>query len=283
MHQRLVDVSRQAGMAEVATSVLHNVGNVLNSVNVSATLISEKVKGLRTPYLGKTVDLIKQHEELLGEFFTTHEKGSRVLGYLDELAGNLTQEQNAVVDELKSLTHSVEHIKEIVSAQQSYAVKSGMAQQVRLDELIESALGIGGNALDRSWVNIVFDSEAIPPIVTDKHKLLQILVNLIANAQDAMAEIAGDAPQLSLRVANNEDNMVRIEVQDSGCGISSENLSRIFSHGFTTKQNGHGFGLHNSALAAKELGGSLSAKSEGIGQGSVFILELPVSTAERDG
>jgi len=72
-----------------------------------------------------------------------------------------------------------------------------------------------------------------------------------------------------------------ISVCDTGVGIEQENLTRIFSHGFTTKADGHGFGLHTSALAAKAMGGSITAHSEGSGKGATFIIELPLNSAKQ--
>jgi signal transduction histidine kinase len=70
---------------------------------------------------------------------------------------------------------------------------------------------------------------------------------------------------------------VAIIVRDNGVGILPENLTRIFGHGFTTKKDGHGFGLHSGALAAKQMNGALSVQSAGPGKGAAFTLELPIA------
>jgi signal transduction histidine kinase len=115
----------------------------------------------------------------------------------------------------------------------------------------------------------------------EKHKVLQILVNLIRNAKYACDESGRKDKQMIVRVSNG-DNRVRISVKDNGIGIPQENLTRIFNHGFTTKKDGHGFGLHSGALSAKELGGSLEVHSEGKNQGAMFTLELPLSQKEKE-
>ena len=69
---------------------------------------------------------------------------------------------------------------------------------------------------------------------------------------------------------------MKISYIDNGIGIPADNLTRIFGHGFTTRKEGHGFGLHSGALAAKELGGALTVESDGPGKGATFTLEFPI-------
>ena len=115
----------------------------------------------------------------------------------------------------------------------------------------------------------------MPAVLADKHKVLQILVNLLRNAKHALEEGGGGDKRLKLRVGINGERRVKISVSDNGVGIAPEHLSRIFEHGFTTRKEGHGFGLHSGALAAREMGGSLGAHSAGPGQGATFTLEFP--------
>ena len=116
----------------------------------------------------------------------------------------------------------------------------------------------------------------------EKQKVLQILVNLVKNAADALGENSKEPRGITLLTTLEEGNRVKISVRDNGIGISQENLTRIFAHGFTTKKTGHGFGLHTGALAAKEMGGALIAQSDGHGTGATFILELPFAPAGED-
>ena len=116
----------------------------------------------------------------------------------------------------------------------------------------------------------------MPPVYLYKHKVLQILINLVRNAKYACDASENPVKRLTLRVVNNPDR-IQISVIDTGIGISAENLPHIFEHGFTTRKDGHGFGLHSAAMAAKEMGGSLTVFSAGINQGATFTLELPHS------
>ncbi|TWU41224.1 Sensor histidine kinase TmoS [Novipirellula aureliae] len=274
LHGELVDTCRQAGMAEVATGVLHNVGNVLNSVNVSATFVTEKLENSCVSSLVKASDVISEHQEDLAAFLTTDERGKSFPRFLKELATNLSQQRDMQLEELRSLVKNIEHVKEIVSMQQVYAKPLGNMQAVDLVTLAKDALKLNDTTMMRHNVDVACEFNDIPPIVTDKHQVLQILVNLISNAKAALCETDRTDKETILRITTDETR-VYVSVQDNGVGIPKENLSKVFANGFTTKKDGHGFGLHTSALAAQKLGGSLSVQSDGPGQGATFTLQLP--------
>jgi C4-dicarboxylate-specific signal transduction histidine kinase len=281
MQQKLMETSRQAGMAEVATGVLHNVGNVLNSVNVSATVLQDRLHKSKVSSLLNTADLLHAHAGRLAEFLTEDPRGRLVPGYLLKLASHLVVEQEETLKELSVLARNIEHIKEIVIMQQSYAKLSGVAEILAPAQLVEDALRMNEAALARHHIKVVREYMEVPPVSIDKHKALQILVNLVRNAKQALKEGAVEEKRLTIRVELSGADKVAIVVRDNGVGIPPENLARIFQHGFTTKQDGHGFGLHSGANAAKEMGGSLAAASEGPGRGAVFTLELPVADARQ--
>jgi signal transduction histidine kinase len=275
-HQELLIASRQAGMAEVATSVLHNVGNVLNSVNVSANLVADRIRRSKVSNIARAAEMLDQHALDLQHFLTQDPKGRQLPQYLGRLAKHLDTEQNAIFIELESLRKNVEHIKGIVVMQQNYAKVFGSSEPVKPTELVEDALRMHSGALVRHEVQVVREyQENLPEVTVDKHKLLQIVVNLIGNAKKACDESRQPQKLLTVRIVNGEGRL-KISVIDNGVGIPLENLTRIFNHGFTTRKDGHGFGLHSGALAAKEMGGALVAQSEGPGKGAQFTIELPV-------
>jgi signal transduction histidine kinase len=261
-------------MAEVATSVLHNVGNVLNSVNVSTILVAEQVKKSKVTNLAKAAGLMNENAADLGGFMTHDPRGKQLPGYLTQLAGHLATEQTTLLVEMEQLRKNIEHIKDIVAMQQSYAKFSGVTETLKVSDLVEDALRMNAGALTRHEVEVICEYAEIPPVTIDKHKVLQVLVNLIRNAKYACDESGRPDKRLTVRVANGEGRL-KIAIIDNGVGIPPENLVRIFNHGFTTRKDGHGFGLHSGALAAKELGGSLHVQSGGTGLGATFILELP--------
>jgi signal transduction histidine kinase len=281
LHKQLLQTSREAGMAEVATSVLHNVGNVLNSVNVSASLLLDSAKKSKAASLAKAVALLNEHTADLGAFLAADPKGRQFPAFLNLLNEELAREQQRNLAELELLRENIEHVKEIVAMQQNYARVSGVTETIKASEVVEDALRINAGALARHGVAIIreYADEAVLSI--EKHKVLQILVNLIRNSKYACDESSRNDKQLRLNISKRGE-WVCIAVIDNGVGIPPENLTRIFNYGFTTRKSGHGFGLHSGALAAKELGGSLTAHSDGPGLGAAFVLELPVQPPARE-
>ena len=275
----LVAAARSAGMAEIATNVLHNVGNVLNSVNVSAGLILSRVRASKVEGLARAVQLMDAHADDLGNFLASDAKGKMLPGYLVQLAPLLVAEQRAVVDELVALGKSVDHIKEIIAAQQAHAGASGLIEAIRIHEVVEDALRMNAGGLAHHQVVMQGDMARIPELPLDRGRVLQVLMNLVRNARQAMETVADDRAKLMLDAEIVGDQMLRIRVADTGVCIAPENLTRVFVHGFTTKKDGHGFGLHSAANAAREMGGTLAVHSDGPGTGATFTLELPIRKA----
>ncbi len=279
VHKQLMIASRQAGMAEVATNVLHNVGNILNSVNISASLVTERVKQSKAPGISRLAALLQEKGTAVGEFLANDERGKRIPEYLTSLGDQLVSDQKMALEELASLRDNLEHIKDTVAMQQSYAKLCGVTETVAVADLVEDSLRLNAGAFVRHGVTLRREFNEVPPITVDKHKVLQILVNLVRNAKYACDESGRADKLLTLRIEGAPAG-VRICVIDNGVGIPAENMSRIFTHGFTTRVDGHGFGLHSGALAAQELGGSLLVTSDGPGCGATFMLELPCSPPE---
>ncbi|HUP91821.1 MAG TPA: ATP-binding protein [Solimonas sp.] len=273
--ERLVETSRLAGMAEVATNILHNVGNVLNSVNVSATLVADSIKGARASRLSEVSALLREHEADLGAYLSSDPRGRHIPVFLEEVARDWLAQQKAVIDELGSLRANIDHIREIVAMQQGYARAPGAAELIDVAELVEHSLRMSEAALVRHQVRLVRAFEPVPAIRVEKHKVLQILVNLLRNAKHACDESGRTDKELTVGMRNGAGH-VRIWVSDNGVGIAAENLARMFVHGYTTRKDGHGFGLHSGALAARDMGGSLGVHSDGPGKGATFTLELPL-------
>lgn len=275
----LLDSARQAGMAEIATNVLHNVGNVLNSVNISADLVARKLRTSKALGLGKAMQLINEHPDDLGTYLREDEKGKLLPGYLNQLVEAIAVEQQGLTDELAQLSKSVDHIKDIVSTQQSYAGVSSVLEPLQVSALMDDALRMNSGALNRHHVTVVKEYADVPQIMADKHRLLLIMVNLISNAKYAMSNLTDRPRQITLSIQTIEDNILQISVKDEGEGIPAENMTRIFTHGFTTRKEGHGFGLHSCALAAIEMNGRLTAYSDGPGKGALFTLQIPLNDA----
>jgi PAS domain S-box-containing protein len=284
MHEQLADASRLAGMAEIANNVLHNVGNVLNSVNISAGMIAAKLRDSKDQGLVGVVQLLNEHNADLSDFFTHDAKGKTLPGYLNKLVAALAAEKHSIVTELESLTKSIDHIKDIVATQQSHSGATSLIGAVQIEELLEDAVRINATAMARQRITIIKEYAQVPPLLLDKHRVLQVLTNLIGNAWQAMEGAPDRLHQITLRTqicGPAAGPRLRIRIEDNGQGIAPENLAKLFTHGFTTRKDGHGFGLHSCALAAKEMQGTLTAHSDGPDQGAAFTLELPVNPAEK--
>jgi signal transduction histidine kinase len=266
-------------MAEIATNVLHNVGNVLNSVNVSASLVTDAVRNSRGASLTKVASLLKSHEATIGEFVSRDERGRHLPAYLAQLAEQLQVDQAAMLKELASLRRNIDHIKEIVAMQQSYARRRGVPERQSVAGMVEDAMRIVDGSFARRAFSVHCDIDSVPDIVVEKHRVVEILINLLRNARHA-CEVSGRS-DCEIRVrAEKLDQGIQISVSDTGIGISPDTMAQLFRHGFTTKSDGHGFGLHSGALAAREMGGALRAESAGSGLGATFTLELPLAQPE---
>jgi PAS domain S-box-containing protein len=280
-NKRLAHTSRMAGMAEVATDVLHNVGNVLNSVNVSCSVVIDRVQSSNLDNLARIPALLREQAGRLDQFLTADPRGRQIPEYLTALASDFAGQRQFLLTELNQLRQHIDHIKQVVAMQQNYAKVAGVREVVPVEKLVADALQINASALDRHSVSLRKDYENVPPVLVDKHKALQILVNLISNAKYAVSHSPHAEKLITMRIAPDGCAHIIIQVKDNGIGIPTENLTRIFAHGFTTRRDGHGFGLHSGALAARELGGALTAQSDGPGHGATFTLRLPLNPATQ--
>jgi signal transduction histidine kinase len=281
LYQQLMQASRQAGMADVASSVLHNVGNVLNSINVSTDTL---LKTLKKPMVGdvcRIASLFHEHQSNLQEFLTADPKGKQIPSYLGLVAESLSGSHQTIQSELDSLVKKVDHIKQVIMSQQDIARAGNIREPASAEDLMEQAVMMALPEPEKYQIHVTREYSPVPMTMTDRHQVLQILVNLITNAKNAIVEHSGSTRRLTLRIgAPSGRAFVRFEVIDTGVGIKPDNLPRLFAQGFTTRKSGHGLGLHSAALAAKNLGGTLQAQSTGEGDGATFTLDLPLVLAE---
>jgi len=277
LHNQLVVASRQAGMAEVATGVLHNVGNVLTSVNLIVHDVQDRLKTTRLTHLRRVVEILEREQPRLAEFLTADGAGRQLPDFLKKLDEHLVSENRQLLTDVEGLVRHFEHIREIIVTQQGSAQLFGLIETLAPSQLFEDALRLNAESMERHGIALERLFEPTAAVKADRHKVLQILVNLIKNAKDALQVVKPGERLIRVRVTHVSDSVVALSVQDNGNGILTADLKRIFQHGFTTKQSGHGFGLHSSVLGAREMGGDLVAVSAGAGQGSTFTLTLPAA------
>ena len=273
-----VDFAREAGERKIATNVLHNVGNALNAINISTTSLTEHLINSQFNNLQKLSDLIKNNNDNIADFIKHDAIGSKIPGYLITLNNWWQKEREKILTELYQLHRDTEHIKNIIDTQQSAAPTANSNERVSLSSLLDGIISMKKN--DENAYEVIFNKEYknFPEIITDKNKIQQIVINLFNNAIDAVKENTDKPKTIALR-AIQLNGQIQIQVIDDGIGIDRADLLKVFTFGFTTKKEGHGFGLHSCFRLAKELGGELSANSSGIGKGATFTLTIPLIVA----
>jgi signal transduction histidine kinase len=278
LRSQLGEAAYKIEMADVASTVLHNVGNVLTSVTVAANMVESVVDQSSVILVNRMAELIKAHDQDLGTYLTEDPKGKRIPPSLEKLGTHLIEEQRVILKEMKGLVRNIRHMKQIISSHQTMAKSAGQAEQISLANVLSHAMELSFQPGDEKWINIRPDYQQVPTVLVDQHQLLQILVNLLRNAKQAMRQQVQDSHDLNLSVKYQDDDeaSVVMTIQDSGIGIAPEHLSRMFTRGFTTKTDGNGIGLHSSILAIQNMGGSMHVQSEGVGRGATFTLTFPV-------
>ncbi len=280
--QQLVESSRRLGMAEVASDVLHNVGNVLNSLNVSAGLIAQHVRDMPIQDVNRASSLLEAHQDDLGTFLTQDSKGQRIPGFLMQLGIHLRDQHAQTCEDLDTLISQIEHVKDIIASQHDIAHTSSIHEPIILKDLVETTLATHSAELEKNQIALTRDYADLPQVITDKQQVSQIMSNLIANAMEAIRQQGQGPHRLTVRIQLDaeQDNTISLQVIDTGIGILADNLHRIFAQSLSPDGGKQGSGLHNNANAAKNLGGSLTAASDGEGQGATFTLEFPVTFVE---
>lgn len=273
---QLVELSRESGMAEIATNVIHNVGNALNSINISSEITYEKLKTLRLSVLEKVVTLLDENKENHAQFIANDVKGKMLPDVIKQFFEYLLIEKDDLLKEIENIKNDILHIQNIVYMQQSYAKNVLVEELHSAQEIMEDAIRMNRNALHRHNIRIITEFDNIKKTKIDKHKVLQILLNLISNAKYSFLDSSQKNKTIVCSIKNIDNKFIELKIKDNGKGITKKNLNKIFNYGFTTRKDGHGFGLHNSANTARQIGGELSVISDGPNKGACFVLKLAI-------
>lgn len=273
--RKVLDSAHRAGMAEIASEVLHNVGNAVNSANSSVETLEERLTNSKVEGIDRAAALLRDHAPRAAEFFGKDPRGPKLIDYLFRLGETLQQERIDNQSEIVRLREIVGHIRDAISAQQVFAGRSDFRQDVELPRLVDESLQINRDLIRMTETQIRLEIEPLPELFLNKSKMIQILVNLVRNAIQAMQAMPSDHRRLTIAARRAEDDGIEIELVDTGAGFSEDVRGRLFTHGFTTKPEGNGFGLHYCANAIREAGGHLTAQSAGAGQGATFRIRIP--------
>ena len=280
LRRQLEDAAYNNQIADAASTVLHNVGNVITSLNVGVNVVHELVNHSSAILVHRIAELLKRHDKDWGTFLTQDSKGKRIPPALVKLGSHLIDEQRTVLKEIEGLVRNIDHVKQIIFLHQTMAKSHRMGEPLSVVDLLDQAVELSFQPGDAKWIRIQRDYQSVPAVLIDRHQLLQILVNLLRNAKQAMQIQGGSNHMLTIRVeGRSEDGLfVAMTIQDTGVGIAPEHLAKLFTRGFTTKQDGNGIGLHSSMVTIHSMGGSLQAHSDGVGTGATFTLTLPVQS-----
>ncbi len=273
--KKVLDSAHRAGMAEIASEVLHNVGNAVNSANCSVELLDERLGRSKVGGLGRAASLLREQVPNAADFFGKDPRGAKLVEYIANLSTNLQTECNENQTEVSRLRETIRHIRDAISAQQSYAGRSNFKQEVELSSLVDEALQMNQEFIRTSETKVTIDLPPLPELLLNKSKMIQVLVNLIRNAIQSMQATSSDSRILKISAQSVDESGIEIEISDTGNGFSEEVRSQLFTHGFTTRLDGNGFGLHYCANAIRESGGAISAQSHGLGLGATFRIRLP--------
>ena len=282
-HGRLVHVAHQAGMAEIASNVLHNMGNALTGINIGLEHLQEEVLATRVDLLLRSSDLLQQHADDLAAFLTMDRRGKLIPTMIDKVSTHLNDGRERVLHHLEVLQDKVIQLNTVLHMQNKYATASQrLTESCLANEIIDDALQICAAALSQNRIAVRRQYTALEPIKLERHRILQILINLISNAVHAMMELAPEHKRvLTVRVGQSSDSCI-FEVEDTGAGVDEDIRHKIFTFGFTTRPNRHGIGLHASATDAQAMSGSLHLDLSGEEGGARFVLTLPRDTADSE-
>jgi two-component system, NtrC family, sensor kinase len=272
--EKLVESARAAGVAEVAINVLHNIGNVLNSVNVINQTNYELIKKSKTLALVKTAELLTANTDQIESYLSNDPRGKKIPELFSKLALALKEENNSLEENTYRMLNSISMMTNIISTQQQYAKTNLLQENIQLSSILDEAINIQANLIANYHVQLNRHYRKVDDISVEKAKVYQILNNLLVNAIQASHADEKISTTIDLDI-HQQDNTVIFEIKDNGTGIKKEDLTKVFHHGYTTKKTGHGFGLHSCANLMSEMHGEIQATSEGIGKGACFRLIFP--------
>ena len=276
--KELLEKAHLAGMADIATSVLHNVGNVINSIIISTQIINQQARGSK---LGSLARANKALDNVLTpEIRAANPRAEQLLNYYQLVGKMLKDESDDMLENIGRIEERINVINDVITAQQDFISGSFAAEPMPLEHVVNDALNIFEASFERNEVTPTVQFNAYPRVYLQKIKLIHVLINIFKNAVEAMDHLQPRQRTIQI-VIGEERSMGFVRIADNGEGIESHNMNKIFNHGFTTKLRGHGFGLHSCANAMTEMGGKLYAESDGKDKGATFLLRFDLVAPKK--
>lgn len=280
--EEVVRSARLAGKSEISAGVLHNVGNVLNSVKISADISRQRVVDLDLSDLEMIHKALETNAGSLDTYLSSHEQGQHLMPFFSALTQDLRSGKEGALEELGALADSADYIASLLQTLSDTDLRASVVERTNLSKQFDLASELCVLSLDSKLpLEIVREFEDLPSVMIDRHKLNETLLKLIHNALQAMQASDSDVNRLTLDLSSTDSGQIRFAITDTGIGIAGEDQTRIFIPGQTTNENRMGFGLHLAANTASEMGGSLSVESDGPGSGATFVLLVPMSADRR--
>ncbi|MDJ0834995.1 MAG: two-component regulator propeller domain-containing protein [Acidobacteriota bacterium] len=263
------------GKAEFATTILHNIGNILNSLRISCDQGERTLRGTKLKQILRAMEMLKKNQDQ-PDYLTEDPRGKLLPEYLLTAGSILSEEQQEVLTEFEEMSEKINLMKDIIETQQAHAKLSLMDEGQELNLIVENALKVQDEALERRHITLKTILGDVSLIKVQKTQLMHIIINLLKNAAEAMETVMDRDRVLTVETRQN-GKTVQLVIRDTGVGIAAEHLKKMFSYGFTTKESGHGFGLHFCWRAMKEMGGTITVESEGRDMGAEFVMTFPAS------
>jgi signal transduction histidine kinase/streptogramin lyase len=277
----LAENAHKAGMADIATGVVHNIGNVLNSIGTSNTIAGEVLNKSKFEGLFKANKMLLENSDQIDEFLKNDPKGKKLIQYYGKLDAALKDELELLKQHHQRMEKKVQLINNVINAQQNYANINLNRETLYLNHILEDTLTIFSTSLERHGITVRKEIKPTGLVEVQKTKLVHVILNLLKNAKEAMKEADVKEPVIDIKLHQVHEQVI-LKVSDNGKGIAAENLKKIFNQGFTTKSKGHGFGLHSSANYMKEMNAEIKVQNKPTGRGAEFILIFHAATTEEE-
>ncbi len=273
--EKIQSAAHRAGMAEIASEVLHNVGNAVNTASCCAELVEDRLTGSRLSGLEMATLMLAEQAPHAAEFFTQDPRGPKLIHYLVSLNSTLQRERCENLDEIRRLQETIRHIRDAIASQQNHARHSDFRQRVDLLALLEESLLVNVPLRQQTGARVKIVAAELPEFLLNRSRMAQVLVNLEKNALLAMLPVTDREHELVIAIDILDNDTLQILIRDTGIGFTPEVKDRLFAQGFTTRTDGSGHGLHYCINVIQEMGGEITAESSGPGTGATFRITIP--------